>query len=353
MIKSPKHIEIVRSTVRGLSSMSQESCDAAFGVLSKYYSDIKITFIDNIEDLDHLVLRKPDLVFLGMEFLPVNPILGSRDLNRIWLSAYLDKADIAYTGSAQAAHALQRDKSHAKQRVLNSGLKTSGYYVIKQNQIVNKKDIKLRYPLFVKPKDRGGGLGIDSYSTVYNFEQLVSKIRSITSILRSDSIIEQYLPGREFSVAILKDEDTSDFNVMPIELVAPKDRNGIRILSDKVKTANSEEVVEVSESEVRNKVNQLAINVFYALGARDYGRIDIRLDEDGEPNFLEANLIPSLISGYGSFPKACLVNKNIDYESMIINITNLGLKRINDNKSKKSSKLIEKLVTLPPLLTKV
>lgn len=74
-------------------------------------------------------------------------------------------------------------------------------------------------------------------------------------------------------------------------------------------------------------MSTLALASFHALGARDYGRIDIRLDSDGVANFLEANLIPSLISGYGSFPKACELNIGLEYEPMIISITELGLIR--------------------------
>ena len=310
--------------------MSQDSCNAVYNTLIKRYASVKITTIDNLLDLDALVLRRPDLVFLGMTFIPMDSKLGFRDPNKIWIAAYFDEHGIAYTGSAQAAHELQRDKPSAKRRVLSSGLMTSQFFVIKQDELINRSAITLKYPLFVKPKDRGGGLGIDSNSVAYNFEQLAAKVRSITAIYHSDSIVEEYLPGREFSVAILKNDSLSGFTVMPIELVAPVDKNGIRILSNKVKTSNAEQVFEVINEDISSIVNALAINVFLALGGRDYGRIDIRLDEDGVPNFLEANLIPSLISSYGSFPKACMFF-GIDFVSMIMRIVELGLSRCMEN----------------------
>jgi D-alanine-D-alanine ligase len=98
-------------------------------------------------------------------------------------------------------------------------------------------------------------------------------------------------------------------------------------LSGQVKSENVEQVLEVTDLKVRSKVITLALAVFEALDARDYGRIDIRLDATGTPHFLEANLIPSLISGYGSFPKACLLNVGLDYEPMIMTIVNLALAR--------------------------
>jgi D-alanine-D-alanine ligase len=69
------------------------------------------------------------------------------------------------------------------------------------------------------------------------------------------------------------------------------------------------------------------LDSFVALGARDYGRIDIRMDSHGVPHFLEANLISSLLRDYGNFPKACLLNSNIDYENMIYRIIDLSLSR--------------------------
>ena len=327
MIKSNKHIEIVRSTTKTLSSMSQRSCDALYAVLAKHFVRVGVTIVNDLSDLDALAASHPDLVFLGMEFVPTDQSLGIDDPNKVWLSDFLDQHDIAYTGSRQTAYELGRDKSLAKQRVLNANLATSAFCVIRPNQSWDKHDVTLDFPLFVKPTNRGGGLGIDCDSVVHNFEQLRSKVHAITTKYQSDALIEEYLPGREFSVAILKDAYSPVYVAMPIELVAPPDQNGSRLLSGQVKAADAEQVLEVTDTMVRSKVTALALDVFYALGARDYGRIDIRLDSAGTPHFLEANLIPSLISGYGSFPKACVLNIGLEYEPMMMRITQLGLAR--------------------------
>lgn len=330
MIKINKHIEIVRSTSKGLSSMSRESCDAVLTVLSKHYASVRVSVVNDLSELEAIVARDPDLVFLGMEFIPVNPSLGWQDPNKIWLTTYFDEHDITYTGSSQAAHYLERNKPLAKQRALESGLKTAPFCIIKHDQSTGSRNMPLTFPVFIKPANRGGGLGIDSDSLVYNFKQLLAKVSSITS-LHSDSLVEEYLSGREFSVAILKDKHSAEFAVMPIELIAPLDKNEARILSSKVKSSNTEQAIEVTDKIIKSKVTTLALNVFHALGARDYGRIDIRLDRNGEPHFLEANLLPSLISGYGSFPKACMLNLNLDHESMIMRIAKLGLARNLDD----------------------
>lgn len=307
--------------------MSRESREAIFAVLARHYSHVRITIVNDLGDLEDLATRKPDIVFLGMKFVPKNPLLGFQDPEKIWVSDYLDEHGITYTGSSQSAHVLELNKPLAKQCVLDAGLKTSLFYVVRQNQSQASEQAPLTFPLFIKPTNRGGGLGIDSDSVAYSPGQLEAKVQSITTWLQSDSLVEEYLPGREFSVAILKDEHSEEFSVMPIELVAEADEHGARILGGKVKSANAERVLEVTDAAIKSKVSALAIDVFYALGARDYGRIDIRLDKTGTPHFLEANLLPSLISGYGSFPKACALNADLEYEPMLLSIVKLASAR--------------------------
>lgn len=327
MVKKDIHIEIARSSIIELSSMSLESCDAIFKVLSKKYSSVGVSTVNTIADLEALVSLKPDLVFMGMKFIPMHPELGFEDPDKIWLSEYLDQHSIAYTGSGKQAHELELNKNLAKQRVVEAGLDTSDFEFVEQGQTVDLNDSNLEFPVFIKPANRGGGKGIDSYSVANNQTQLDSKVSWISREHQSDSLVENYLSGREFSVAVLKKLNSSGYHVMPIELVAAKDEHGVRMLSDEVKNANQEVVLEVNDEALKNKICKLALGVFEALGARDYGRIDIRLDGNGVPHFLEANLIPSLISGYGSFPKASLMNISLDYEPMIIKIVELALSR--------------------------
>ncbi len=91
--------------------------------------------------------------------------------------------------------------------------------------------------MFIKPTNRGGGVGIDANSVVSNFEELKTKVVSVSNQLDTDSLVENYLSGREFSVAILRNDNSDTYSVMPIELIAGPDEKGARILSSKVKAS--------------------------------------------------------------------------------------------------------------------
>jgi D-alanine-D-alanine ligase len=307
--------------------MGRKSREAVLAVLARHYSRVSITMVNDLQDLEALVDRRPDLVFLGMKLVLTDQKLGLKDPAKIWITRYLDEHGIAYTGSNQLAHELEIDKALAKQRAQQAGLKTAAFHVVSKHQQPAAADIPLAFPVFIKPTNRGGGQGIDSRSVANNYAELRSKVSSLATELHADSLVEEYLPGREFSVGILKDEDSAEFSVMPIELIAPPDNRGARLLSAEVKTADSERGIAVTDEVIRSEVCELAINVFHALGARDYGRIDIRLDQHGTPHFLEANLMPSLQQCYGTFPRVYALNLNQDYEQMILSITQLGLAR--------------------------
>ncbi|HEY8992231.1 MAG TPA: hypothetical protein VIM37_00080 [Candidatus Microsaccharimonas sp.] len=323
MPKLPLRIEIIRSNVKGLGSMSLKSATTIAETLRRHYSDVSVTTIANELDLMAIVARKPDLAFLGMYF-----VLEDSELQpKIWLSDMLEKNGIAYTGSGKFSHRLGLNKHLAKQRMIESGLQTSPFQIIRRENedIINEG--KLTFPLFVKPSNRGGGQGIDEFSVVRTVEELRTKVASVHEDNDSDALIEEFLVGREFSIAVIGNSYSDILTAMPIELVASKDSNGERMLSKIVKSSNTEAVLEVTDAAERSRLKSFAINVFHALGARDYGRIDVRFDKFGVPQFLEANLIPSLIDGYGSFPKAYEMNLGLTYESMLMQIVSLAVNR--------------------------
>ena len=262
---------------------------------------------------------------LGMKLVLLDPEKGYDDSRKIWLSDYLTDHGINFTGSAREALELEFDKHVAKQRVMDVGLESSSYFISSMKSPVYAH--KLNYPLFVKPTNRGDSKGIDEESVVHTQKSLVSKINSIHSECHSDVLVEEYLPGREFSVAIIRKQNSTDLVAMPIEISSPPDSLGNSFLSEAVKEADTEKILPISDKNLRDKLNVLAIGVFNALGSRDYGRIDLTLNTLGAPSFIEANLMPGL-SDHGYLASCFDLNKNIDYREMVLSIVALALERV-------------------------
>jgi D-alanine-D-alanine ligase len=319
-MKQPLHIEIVRSMRPEFSSMGTKSCAMIETLLKQHYSRVGITIINSPRELKGLVAKKPDLVFLGMKNISLE-----LDGGPIWLSEYLDKNGITYTGSNVTAIKLDFDKPSAKLVVSAAGLDTAGHFVTKPNQYSHIDTLPLSYPLFIKPPSMGGGGGVGADSVVRTFLEFTQKVQNIADSFNSHSLVESYLPGREFSVAILESVEGATL-IMPIEVITEANAAGDRILGAKIKDDDNEQIVTINDPLLRRLITNLAAKVFKALGARDYGRIDIRLDEHGVPHFLEANLIPGLaqhdFTSY--FTSACHMNESMDYDAMILHIVRLG-----------------------------
>jgi len=173
----------------------------------------------------------------------------------------------------------------------------SSFFITKSNQYV-QDNLPLDFPLFIKPLYEGDSRGIDSNSLVFNFNDYQRKVCSIFKNQGTVSLVEKYLNGKEYTVAIFQDFKTDSYQVYPIELLAERNINGDRILGFLDKVADKELLLKIENKDIKNKISKLALDSFKALGAKGYGRIDIKMDEKGIPYFLEANLIPGLGTGY-------------------------------------------------------
>ena len=187
----------------------------------------------------------------------------------------------------------------------------------------HSSSIPIPFPLFIKPVKGGDSRGIDSNSVAYNFASFKKKVLEIKTKHNLSSLVETYLPGKEYSVGIFQDSIKGTLRAMPIQIIVKKNTNGHRILDFNVKKDDEEKVIAVTDTKIFKKISKLAKEAFKALGGKSLGRIDIKMNERGVPHFMEANLMPGLRKGY--FYRSCLLNLDMNYDDMILNIANTGL----------------------------
>lgn len=304
-----------------------------YKTLSKHYAKVKISIIEDLKDLDAIVINNPDLVFSGIKYLGFDEDAIKRDsMRKIWFPEFLDKHAILYTGSPKEAVEFEFDKSKAKRIVQDHGIKTALFFIAKPNQF--KKDgIPLPFPVFVKPLFEGDSRGIDSNSLVHNYKEYQKKVESIFKDQNTVSLVEEYLSGKEYTVAIIQDFKNDSYQIYPVELFAQANSNGDRILGFADKVEDKEQSSKIEDKNIKDMISKLAIDSFKALGAKGYGRIDIRMDEKGTPYFLEANLFPGL--GYGYFYRCYNLNTGLTHEQMILDIAEKAFAKIREREDKK------------------
>jgi D-alanine-D-alanine ligase len=321
-IKINKSIEIVIVHNPGEKNFHQDNVgiileeNKILKILSKRYTDVSITKIDNKKDLDRLLKRKPDLVFSGVKYFNFND-------KKIWLNDCLEAYDIPYIASSRTALDNESDKNLAKKLVLKAKIKTADFFVTEPDQHQHESSIPISFPLFIKPVKGGDSRGIDSNSIAYNFSSFKKKVLEIKTKHNLSSLVETYLPGKEYSVGIFQDSINGTLKAMPIEIIIKKNINGHCILDFDVKKDDEEKVIAVTNKKILRKLSELAKKAFKALGGKSLGRIDIKMNHQGVPHFMEANLMPGLRKGY--FYRSCLLNLDMSYDEMIFNIANTGL----------------------------
>lgn len=214
--------------------------------------------------------------------------------------ALLELYGVPYAFSDPLACAVTLDKAVAKRLVMSYGLHTPPFRVVHKPADIRR--VNLRYPLFVKPVAEGTGKGIDGKSRVSGPDELRRSALALLARLRQSVLVEEYLPGREFTTGILG-TGRSARAIGTLE---------IRVLAHAPATDYTYEVKELCESFVkyeplargrlRSRVERLALEAYRALDCRDAGRVDIRLDREGRPAFMELNPLPGLHPTHSDLP---------------------------------------------------
>jgi D-alanine--D-alanine ligase len=230
--------------------------------------------------------------------------------------AMLDLLGIEYTGSDAMALTLTLDKSLAKTVVAAAGVRTARSMVLHDGTEDVPDD--LRFPLVVKPLAEGSSKGVLCSSVAENERALRRLARSVLERYAQPALAEEYLPGREFTVAVLGNDPGEA--LPPMEIVFLEGMGKRKLYSFEHKTIMSELIrydapANVDE-ELGEEIRRVALASFRALRCRDVARFDLRLDAKGRVCFIECNPLPGLVP---DFSDLCLMAKGagLDYAALV------------------------------------
>ncbi len=238
--------------------------------------------------------------------------------------AILDVFNIPYTFSDPMVLALTLHKGMTKRVIRDAGLATPDFALVAEEADISQVD--LPYPLFVKPFAEGTGKGIDSMSKVNNPAELNNSCRILLPKYKLGLIVETFLPGREFTIAIAgTGEAARSLGTMEVMFTENAEAHGYSYL-------NKEDYVgrvtyRIVDDEIANRCSHLALAAWRTLNCRDAGRVDIRLDANGDPGFIEVNPLAGLNPIHSDLPIICTL-QGIDFTGLISMIMQSALSRI-------------------------
>jgi D-alanine-D-alanine ligase len=261
---------------------------------------------------------------------------GIRGRNReSQVPALLDMMGIPYTGSDATTLAVTLDKALAKKVVAEAGVATPFSFLMHESK--EKIPSGLVYPLMVKPVAEGSSKGIHSSSVVRSESELRLVAYTLIERYHQPALVETFVGGREFTVALLGEKRPKVLPPMEIIYLEKDLENPVYSYQYKLdfeKYIRYEMNPELT-SKQKTQIETYARKAFMALGCRDLARIDFRMDLQGNPYFLECNPLPGLTPGWSDL---CLITEasGMGYETLIQEILSPSIRRLKDRRKELS-----------------
>jgi len=318
----------------------EETVDAIAEALRKGGCEVEKIEADD-EVYNRLTKLRPDIVF--------NIAEGLRGESReSHIPAILEMLAIPYTGSGPLTLAVALDKALTHQILSYNGVPSPSFQVFRRAD--EKLDRKLSFPLIVKPLYEGSSKGIRSSSLVKDETQLRNQVSWIIETYNQPAIVEKFLPGREFTVGLIGNDQPTVLPIVEILLhKLPSTVSPIYSYEAKWILDVPEKPLEIFKcpadisQHLERAINQIAVKTFKVLNCRDVCRIDMRVDENGGPRVLEVNPLPGMIpnpDAHSCLPEAARA-AGFTYDQMVCTILWQALKRYNMQHLFKNTSLIK------------
>lgn len=242
--------------------------------------------------------------------------------------ALLDAYGIPYTFSDPMVLCITLHKGMTKHILRDCGVPTPNFMVIDEPD--DLKGCNLSFPIFAKPVAEGTGKGIGKLSKITDMESLFEVCTGLLKRFRQPVLLEEYLPGREFTVGILGTGKRAEA-LPPMEIVFKTEM--VLDTYSYYNKKNYREVVEyrIATGAIAESCMEVALKAWRCLGCRDAGRVDLRLDKVGKPNFMEVNPLAGLNPVDSDFPILCRL-AGISYQNLIGRIMESAIERVGQKK---------------------
>lgn len=199
---------------------------------------------------------------------------------------FLETFKIPYTGSNSRTIGL--DKVARKIIVSHFGMDTPKFIVAKNKTEI--PDFDLNYPLFIKPLNGRGSAGIDETNIIERFDQIPDVVAKITEKIGQPALIEEFIDGRELTVGIIGYADPIVLPILEIQYTFGRTNTFEHKMFDREILTCPMQIPAELEAEIK----KIALIAYKALDIADYGRIDMILDKNNVPFFLEVNTFAGL-----------------------------------------------------------
>jgi D-alanine-D-alanine ligase len=235
--------------------------------------------------------------------------------------AILDQYKIPYVFSGPVIMGLSLNKHLAKLVVAASDVPVSPGCLISELKDLDR--CNLQYPLFVKPVSEGTGKGITDKSLIHSSEELTKMVKWILSEFHQPALVEEYLPGREFTVGVVGyGEEAKAIGGMEVMTI-----NNLPYSVEVKENYQNYCSYKPLDTDIADECKSVALGAWKALNAVDAGRVDLKADRTGRICFIEANPLAGLNPIHSDLPILARMY-GIEYQTLLEMIMKAALRRI-------------------------
>lgn len=262
---------------------------------------------------DCVVRERIDVVF---------PVLHGENGEDGTIQGLLQLAGIPYVGPHVSASAVAMDKTLTKLVAGQAGIPQADWLLVRRGEldchmdtVVTELEKRFAYPMFVKPAGTGSSVGV---SKAANQEELKQGLLS-AAVYDEKVLVEEFIQGKEIEVAVMGNDS-------PVASVCGEIDSGAEFYDYDAKYITDTSVAYIPariSEEAAERVRDMAVRIYRAVGCQGLSRVDFFVKEDGQPVFNEINTIPGFTS-ISMYPKLFAAS-GIPYSQLIDELIRLAV----------------------------
>ncbi len=295
MVSRFKNVAVLMGGVSSEREVSLRSGEAIAKGLEEAGCSVSRVVLES-ESIEGLIPEGTEAVFIALH--------GGYGENG-GVQADLNRLGIPYTGPGAETSEIAIDKVATKLRLIDDGIPTPAYQLVGEGE----SKCALAFPVVVKPPRDGSSVGLTCPCSEAQWDEALETARKVDSKV----LVEEYIEGREWTVAVVAGE------ALPVIEIRPHE--GVYDYTSKY-TAGMTEYILLDDSELTRKAQALALKACEAIGVRGLSRVDFRVSPDAELYVLEINTVPGF-TATSLVPKAAK-KAGMTFSETCVKILNLA-----------------------------
>lgn len=265
-------------------AVTEEVCKA----INEGKNSAEIAFVNTMDEFYQAIETKTyDIVWSCLYYINSKSDTIGLNEDGQWFADIFDERKIPYIGPNAATMKALINKTETHNILKKSNVAVPYHYQVDRNDALPE----LTYPAFVKPSYESRSVGISDDSVVESAEALQKRVAHIHDTYDQPALVEEYLPGQEYTVLMLGNGKHQEF--LPGKVIVDASLFGkYPILRSDLRGVGATKIR--PSGELSDQANELCRQAMEALNCLDHVRADMRLDADGNLKIIEVNGIPGL-----------------------------------------------------------